>query len=490
MTFPSPVDGCPTTTTAPAPAHDLAALRGLFALGGFVIASWAVRIPDIADQVGAGHGDLGVALLGVSVGALATMRLTGALCERIGAGPVSTVAAVLVCVGVVAPGLAGSVTGLGAALLVLGALTGVLNVAMNSLGVRLEAAAGRPMLSTLHAAFSFGGLGGSVVGGLAATAAAPGAHLLGVAAGGLLLVSVLARPLLGADRTRPTARAGEVREPGGRLEWARGTVLTLGAIAACTAYGEGALSDWAALHLATDVGAGPLWAAAGYACFSLAMAGARLAGHRLLGLLGEARLLVGGGLLAAAGMLPAALSANLAPALAGLVLVGVGLANVFPLVIARAGALGGARGIGLATTVGYAGLLAGPAVIGLLAARVGLPGALTSVSLLALLGAVLSGSVAGSPVPSAGSVGAAPRAEAGVAVADRLRARRDLVAARAQAAADRHVGALAILVPDTGGASRHEARRAPGQARRPSGANPDLELLLGRYAPQLTGLTG
>ena len=175
-------------------------------------------------------------------------------------------------------------------------------------------------------------------------------------------------------------------------------LVVLGAIAGCTAFGEGALTDWGALLLREHLAAPATVAAAGYAGFSLAMAGGRLAGGRLLQAMGERRLLVGGATLAAAGAVAAVTTSSLVVALAGFVLVGLGLANVFPLAIGRAGLLGGARGIALATTVGYTGLLGGPPVIGLLAESAGLPVAVGSVAVMALVAAVLVLTVSGERV--------------------------------------------------------------------------------------------
>jgi MFS family permease len=175
-------------------------------------------------------------------------------------------------------------------------------------------------------------------------------------------------------------------------------LVVLGAIAGCTAFGEGALTDWGALLLREQLAAPAGVAAAGYAGFALAMAGGRLAGGRLLQAMGERRLLVGGALLAAAGAVAAVTTSSLAVALTGFVLVGLGLANVFPLAIGRAGLLGGARGIALATTVGYTGLLGGPPAIGLLAEVAGLPAAVGSVAVLAVVAAVLVLTVSGERV--------------------------------------------------------------------------------------------
>jgi MFS family permease len=366
-----------------------AAVAVLFALDGFVFGSWAARVPDVSAATGAGHTTLGVALLCLSLGALACMQLTGALCARLGPGLVSAVAGVALSVSAVLPGLTTSVPALCAALLVFGAGTGAVNVAANSLGVQVEARAGRPLLSGLHAAFSGGGLLGALTGGVVSASVAVAPHLVAVALIGLAVMAWATPVLVGAGRdparSRPATRAAGQhvdRRPTAAL-------VVLGAIAGATAYGEGALSDWGALHLREQLAAAPALAAAGYAGFSCAMAAARLAGGQLVLLLGEKRLLVGGALLAAAGALTAVTTASLPIALAGYAVVGLGLANVFPLAIARAGALGGPSGVALATTVGYTGLLGGPPAIGFLAEHAGLPVALSTVALLALVAAVL-----------------------------------------------------------------------------------------------------
>ena len=366
-----------------------AAVAVLFALDGFVFGSWAARVPDVGAATGAGHTSLGVALLCLSLGALACMQLTGALCTRLGPGLISALAGVALSVAAVLPGLSTSVPSLCAALLVFGAGTGAVNVAANSLGVQVEARAGRPLLSGLHAAFSAGGLVGALAGGAASAYVGVAPHLVAVAALGLGVMAWTAPVLVGADRDRVRPRPAEL--PAGQSGDRRPTaaLVVLGAIAGATAYGEGALSDWGALHLREQLAAAPALAAAGYAGFSFAMAAARLAGGQLVLLLGERRLLVGGALLAAAGALTAVTTSSLPIALGGYAVVGLGLANVFPLAIARAGALGGPSGVALATTVGYTGLLGGPPVIGFLAEYAGLPVALGTVALLALVAAGL-----------------------------------------------------------------------------------------------------
>lgn len=367
----------------------LTAVAVLFAFDGAVFGSWAARIPDVTTQVGTSHTGLGLALLCVSIGALASMQPTGALCARLGAGLVATVAAVLVSVAVILPGLAHSLPELAAALLVFGAATGAVNVAANSAGVRLEAAGDRPVLPGLHAAFSFGGLVGAAVGGLASGLGGVAPHLIAVAGVGLLLMAAVGPSLVGGDQTRAVV-AEPSAPPQPAVTASRRLLVVLGLIAGCTAYGEGAITDWGALHLRETLAASPAVAAAGYAAFSLAMACGRLSGGRLVRSFGATHVLVVGSALAAVGMLAGAFATAAPVALAGFALVGLGLANVFPLAIARAGALGGAKGVALASTVGYTGLLGGPPLIGLLVGGMGLPAALATVSVLAAVAAGLS----------------------------------------------------------------------------------------------------
>jgi MFS family permease len=160
-------------------------------------------------------------------------------------------------------------------------------------------------------------------------------------------------------------------------------VLLFGVIALCTAYGEGALADWGALHLRDDLHTSAGIAAIGYASFSVAMFAGRLSGTWTTTRLGQTPLLVIGGLTAASGMLLAALAPALPLTVAGFVLVGLGLANVFPTALGEAGALGGAQGVAVASTIGYCGFLAGPPLIGFLADSTSLPIALTSIAVLA-----------------------------------------------------------------------------------------------------------
>lgn len=366
-------------------------LTTFFALDGFVFAGWVVRIPAIKHQTGASSGALGLALLGVSAGAVITMMLTGRLCRRFGSHPVTVACAVLMSLSVVLPPHAHSVPVLGLVLLLFGAAYGGANVAMNSAAVDLVAALRRPVMPSFHAAYSLGGMLGAGLGGLVAGSLSPARHLFALAVFGLLVAALAGRALLreevppSPDRSRSEGPAGKPLV-GTRT---RGLVVVFGLIALCTAYGEGALADWGALHLEQDLSARPGLAAAGYSCFALAMTIGRLSGTTLLERLGRTRTLVLGGTTASLGMLLGALAPSAWAALLGFAVTGLGLANIFPVAIERAGALAGASGVAVASTLGYGGLLLGPPAIGFMADWYSLPTALTSVAVLAAAAALI-----------------------------------------------------------------------------------------------------
>lgn len=414
------------TASDPGAARRLRVLiTGFFLLDGFVFANWVVRVPQVKAHVGASPATLGLALLGVSIGAIATMTVTGRLCRRFGSRAVTVGTAVLLAFSVALPAIMPSVLTLGAALFVFGAAWGGMNVAMNSAAVDIIAELDRPIMPSFHAAYSLGGLLGSIVGGVVAGFAGAPAHLAVVglvalaAAVGLGVPMMRCAPLLAERRNRGAAQNGLREADGagggaGQGDTAPATssdesamaaaaaaasaatrrltviVYIFSIIALCSSYGEGALADWGALHLRTDLHTSAGMAAAGYAAFSVAMFVGRLSGSWILRTVGRTAVLVGGGVTAGAGMLVAALVPWLPVALIGFVLVGIGLSNSFPATVGQAGVLRGPSGVATASTFGYGGFLTGPPLIGFLADRLGLPIALISISVLAGVAAAIA----------------------------------------------------------------------------------------------------
>nr|WP_285739047.1 MFS transporter [Kitasatospora phosalacinea] len=369
------------------------ALTAFFTVDGFLFASWVVRIPDVRAQVSASHSALGLALLCISAGAVATMALIGRLCLRYGSRRVTIASVAVFALAAALPAHTHSVLALGAVLLLFGAGYGAANVAMNSAAVDLVAELRRPVMPSFHAGYSLGGLLGAAVGGLLAGRISAAWSLAAAAALGLAVTAVAGTALLRAPAAlpRPSTAATATTAPAARpSRHARLLVVLLGLTALCTAYGEGALADWATLHLTDDVHASAATAAAGYASFAFAMTAGRLSGTWLSERLGQTRVMLLGGLTACAGMATAALAPSVPLALAGFVLVGLGLANVFPLAIAQAGAAAGPQGVATASTLGYAGMLIGPPVIGFLADALSLPAALLTVAASSALAGLLA----------------------------------------------------------------------------------------------------
>ena len=385
----------PKTADDPTVHRTRALITAFFMMDGFLFGNWVVRVPQIKAHVGASPGALGLALLGVSAGAVITMTITGRFCSRFGSRPVTVVTSAVFALSIMLPPVASSVAALGGVLLILGAGYGGLNVAINSGAVDVTRELDRPVMPMFHAAYSLGGLLGSVVGGVIAEFLSPAWHLTLIGLLGLVITLVagtmlLRLPALDVERQDADTAAetdGPKQRPARRI---RVLVLVFGTIALCSAYGEGSMADWGALHLRTDLHTGVGLAAAGYASFSVAMFVGRLSGSWLLARAGRTAVLAGGGCLAAGGMVLAALAPVLPLVLIGFVLVGLGLANQFPAAIGQAGALTGPSGVAAASTLGYAGMLAGPPVIGFLADRLGLPVALTSIAVLAGAAAVIA----------------------------------------------------------------------------------------------------
>jgi MFS family permease len=373
------------------------ALTAIFAMHGFVFANWAVRVPAVKQQTSASTITLGLALLCLSAGAVIVQLLAGPLCRRVGSRRVTVGAAVALSAAVLLPPLAHAVGTLAPALLVVGGAYGCLNVAMNSVAVEIVAAIRRPVMPSFHAAWSFGGLAGASAGGLLAPHLAPFPHLALVGLTGALVTLAAAPALLAGLVATRTDTAGteqaDVRH-GLRMRASLRLVGVFGIIALAAAYDEGAIGDWAALHLKQDLAVGAGLAATGYAVFALAEATGRLSGTAVLARYGHTRVLIAGSLTACGGILLAAFAPSIWLALIGFALTGAGLANLFPTVVARAGAVAGASGVALTATFGYTGFLIGPPLIGFLAARVSLRVGLATLAVLALAATVTATSPA------------------------------------------------------------------------------------------------
>jgi MFS transporter len=355
-----------------------AAVTGLFLVHGALFGTWVARIPAVKDDLALGEGELGLALLFATLGGLVAMPLAGWVVTR--SGSRITAQQTLVAYGLLVPALAlaPSLYMLALALFVFGAAAGSLDIAMNAHGFEVERRLGRPILSSFHAGWSFGGLTGAGAGAAVAWAGIdPLPHFAGAAL--VLTGAGLAgsRSLLPASADRPDVPPRLARPPR--------RLAALAGLAFCGLFAEGAAADWSAVYLAEPLDSGAGLAALGFACFSVAMACFRLLGDRLTAAWGPSRLTRRGGTLAAAGLGGALTVGHPLVALAGFACMGAGLAAFVPVVFRAAASLPGVpAGVGIAalTTVGYSAFLVGPPMIGFAAEVVGLPLALWIVVLL------------------------------------------------------------------------------------------------------------
>jgi MFS family permease len=355
------------------------AVTAVFFLNGAAFASWYARLPPIQDDLDLGPGLVGIALLGAPIGLLCAQPAVGAVIARRGSRPL-LVLSPLAFLSVALPALAVDVVTLLLAVVVVGALNGALDIAMNAQGVAVERAIGRRMFTSLHAAFSFGALAGALLAAAAAGAGVdPLPHLLAVAAGSAVVAAAL-RPRFLRDDADADAAAPRFARPSRRL-------AALGAVAFCALIAEGAVFDWSAIFLAGPAGASPGTAPLALAAFSLTMGVGRLAGDPLAERLGSRAVATGGLGLAATGLGLALLAAAPAPSAAGFAVMGIGLAAVFPLALRAAGS---GPDLAAVSTLGYTGLLAGPPLIGLVAEGVGLRAALGLIVALCAVAALLA----------------------------------------------------------------------------------------------------
>jgi MFS family permease len=360
------------------PSRARFAVTALFVAHGLLFGTWVARIPAVQGDLDLGEGELGVALLFITFGAILAMPVAGWVVAREGSRATARLAVVVYAALLPGLAIAPNLALLALALLLFGAAAGSLDIAMNAHGLEVERRYARPILSSFHAGWSFGGLVGAGVGAVAAWAgigAEPhfAAVAVAVGVGGLLASGAL----LPAAADRPETPPRLVRPPR--------RLLALAVLAFCGLFAEGAAADWSAVYLAGTLDAGAGLAALGFASFAAAMAAFRLLGDRLTTRWGPVALMRRGGLLAGGALAATLLIGQPVAALIGFACMGAGLAAVVPVAFRAAGSLPGVPasvGIAALTTVGYSAFVVGPPVIGFAAEVVGLPLALGIVVVL------------------------------------------------------------------------------------------------------------
>ncbi|MFE1595841.1 MFS transporter [Nocardia sp. NPDC058705] len=380
-----------------------AAVFAAFTLNGVLLAMWVVHIPAITGRTGVSASTLSVLVLLMAGAALIGMRLAGPAADRFGSRTLVAMAATAISVTVLGPGLATDPVTLGIALACFGIGNGALDVSMNAQAVEVERAYGRPIMSAFHAMFSAGGFVGSLLGAAAQHAGwAPQLTLACASVGGLLVTAMLVPGLVSRQRNESTSHTEHYDSPdlrvGGtglddstQLRTAKDTdqrtaqherarkVFSLGCIAFVLLLAEGVAADWSALQVREHLNTTEAAAALAFGAFSATMTLGRFLADRVSAAFGPVAIVRYGSLLAATGFAIVIASPWLPLTLVGWAMCGLGLAGGVPQIFSTAGNLGGttaATDMSRVFTIGYLGLLAGPALIGWLTALIPLTAAL------------------------------------------------------------------------------------------------------------------
>lgn len=356
----------------------------IFFANGAVIGSWVAQIPWVQQRFDLSKATLGAILVSMAVAVIVAVPFAGRAAHRHGSERMTLVGGVACAFALLLPILAPRPALLVPGLFALGATSALMDVSMNSHGVHVEERLGRPIMSSLHAGWAFGGMAGA---GFAAALTALGVdpRVVVAAAAGLLLALVLfAARGLGDG----SAAAGD-DTPGFRLPGR--SVLLLAVLCLLVMVTEGAMGDWAGIYLRQDLGAAAAIGALAYSFFTAGMTAGRLVGDRVNARIGPAALVRGGALLTAVPLAIMLLTGEPLIALAGLFAVGLGVANGVPLMFSAAGRqpdTPSSVGIAAVSSLGSLGFLAGPPIIGALAQGTSLAWAL---SLLVIGAAVVFG---------------------------------------------------------------------------------------------------
>jgi MFS family permease len=389
-----------TDTDTAALRRARAAVAACFFLNAVFYAGLVPRLPELKAQLGLSSTALGTALAALPLGALLAALSSAAFIRRFGSGRVASYGLVLLGVVVWTVSVAPNWLGLAAALLVVGALDAVVDVAQNAHGLRVQRHYGRSIINAFHGVWSVGAVVGGLLGSAAAGLQVPlGGHL---AASAVVFgaVAVAASRAMLPGRDEPDAVATDVPRERPRRRTAVPALAVLGVLAACGAFVEDAGASWSALYLRTELAAGAATAGLGFVALSVAMTVGRLTGDRVVDRFGRRRVARAGGALTAAGMGLALALPSVPATLAGFALAGLGVATLIPAVYQAADELPGLpHGVGLAVInwLLRIGFLVSPPLIGVLADATSLRVALLSVVLAGVGALVLGRALPGRP---------------------------------------------------------------------------------------------
>ena len=360
------------------------ATRAIFFVSGFGAASWAPLVPVLRERLAIGDDLLGVLLLCIGIGSLLVMPVAGVLAERIGCRRVLIVSAVLYAASLLSICFVSSFWMAVPVIFFFGGLMGCVDVVMNIAAVIVEQGIGRRIMSGMHGFWSLGGFVGAglygVWGGLAGLTAFQSTLIAAVLM--LALTAVFGRHLI------PYGGGGG----GSLIAIPRGIVAFVGVTAFIAFLSEGAVMDWSGVYLTTVRGMDLSLAGMGFSVFSGAMLLMRFLGDHVIQRIGQFPVAVGGALLAFVGILLVMFAPVDTLLYLGFFAIGIGSANIVPVffsLMGRQSVMPVGTAVSAVSTMGYLGILAGPAAIGFVSAQTNLMTAFGMIAALCIVQALV-----------------------------------------------------------------------------------------------------
>lgn len=347
---------------------------GLFFLaGGIGIGAWAASLPLLSAKLNIDKGQLGALLLCFALGAIAMMVNIGRVSDRLGSSRLLCLGGSLVFgVSILAIPLADGLLTVGALIVVAGAGFGTLDVSMNIEASDIERGSGRHLMSSFHAMFSIGNIVGAFLVGVLLSFGGQIHACLG-GAGVVVVVTALTSRLIGQEASGTATPAATDATSAGKPSLSRQQrvlVLTFGAIGFLAFLAEGGIIDWCAVYMVGTLGAPESVGAYAFAAFAASMTLGRLLGDIVTQRVGHVNILRFGGIVCGLSVLAMLVAHNVVVGIVALAICGFGVANMIPAVFASAGKIGSqaaGRAMSIVTTLGYSGLLIGPALLGFIA---------------------------------------------------------------------------------------------------------------------------
>ena len=349
------------------------AISFFFFFVGFLYANWVARLPELQRLYDVSNATLGTLLLCWAAGAILAMPFAGWLTVYFGSHRLTMITAWGFCLFAPLIPIFSNIWLIGGLFFFLGLNNGALDVSINGQAVYVERMYGKPIMSSFHAVFSIGMSLGAGAGALFAKLEIPLlTHLCIISALCAVLIAWSTQHLIKdkASNSENNDTEGTLTEGGHTFRLPTKAILPLGIIAFCAMTGEGSMADWSAIYMNKTIGMSEAFSALAFGAFATAMTVGRIFGDYFIAQLGKRKVLIYSSLLSFFGLALALALPNAYIVLIGFFCVGLGLANVVPIVYSTAGNTEGVTpsvGIAMATTIGYAGFFIGPPVIGFLA---------------------------------------------------------------------------------------------------------------------------